>query len=170
MTHRQSGRAISIEFLASSRTQERLVLAYAETLKRLGIAMRLRQVDSAQYWARMRSFDFDMAQWTWGASLSPGNEQFNRWSGRAAASEGSLNYAGVSSPATDAMIDALLKAEGREDFVSAVRALDRVLLSGDYVIPLFHPPGQWLAWRAKVASPERVPLGGVDFDTWWAVK
>ncbi len=170
MVHQRTGRQIAIEFLASSRTQERLVLSYADTLKRLGIALRLRQVDSAQYSARMKSFDFDMAQVLWPASLSPGNEQFNRWSAAAADAQGSFNYAGVHTPAADAMINALLAAERREDFVSAVRALDRVLLSGDYVIPLFHAPGQWLAWRARVNFPAKPSLNGMAFDTWWAVK
>ena len=68
------------------------------------------------------------------------------------------------------MIAALLIAEQREDFVSAVRALDRVLLSGDYVVPLFHVPVQWLAWRTRLAFPDKPPLSGIDFDTWWAVK
>jgi peptide/nickel transport system substrate-binding protein len=68
------------------------------------------------------------------------------------------------------MIDALLKAEGREEFVSAVRALDRVLLSGDYVIPLFHPPGQWIAYWRHLKMPEKTPLAGTDFDTWWVAQ
>lgn len=170
MVHQASGKPLAFEFLASSRTQERLVLSYGDNLKKLGITLRLRQVDSAQYTSRVRSFDFDMVQATWPASLSPGNEQFNRWSAAAAKSEGSLNYAGVGSPAADAMIRSLLEAEKREDFVSAVRALDRVLLSGDYVVPLFHVPGQWLAWRTRVAFPEKPPLTGNDFDAWWAVK
>ena len=170
MVEKRTGKPLALEFLASSRTQERLVLAYADTLKRLGIGLRLRQVDSAQYSQRVKSFDFDMVQTTWGASLSPGNEQYNRWTAAAAKAEGSFNYAGVSSPAVDALIGELLAAERREDFVSAVRALDRVLLSGDYVVPLFHVPAQWLAWHTRVAFPERFPLTGVDFDTWWAVR
>ena len=107
-----------------------------------------------------KSFDFDMVQWTWTASLSPGNEQVNRWSSWTAASEGSLNLAGARNEAADAMIEALLRADSAEDFTPAVRAFDRVLVSGDYVIPLFHtaegvgrllePPeaaGRAPAWR-----------------------
>jgi len=170
MVHTGSGRPLQFEFLASNRAQERLVLGYAKTMERLGISMRVRQVDSAQYSSRLKSFDFDMAQAQWNASLSPGNEQYNRWSSRAAKAEGSLNYAGVENPAADALIDALLAAESREDFVSAVRAFDRVLLSGDYVVPLFHVPGPWLAWRSTVAFPDKHSLGGIDFDTWWSVR
>lgn len=167
LVHEGTGKPLAFEFLANSRTQERLILSYAERLRKAGIGVRVRQVDSAQYWARLKAFDFDMIQWLWGASLSPGNEQVNRWSTAAAGTEGSLNYPGVRSPAVDAMIGAMLKAETREDFVAAVRALDRVLMSGDYVVPLFYAPGQWIAHWDRAAMPDKVPLAGSDFDRWW---
>lgn len=143
------------------------MLSFAERLGKAGVSVRIRQVDSAQYWARLKSFDFDMVQWLWSASLSPGNEQLNRWSTAAADTQGSLNYPGVRSEAVDAMIQAMLAAAEREEFTSAVRALDRVLMSGDYVIPLFHPPGQWVAYWDRLGMPEKVPLSGIDFDRWW---
>ncbi|MFM6346612.1 MAG: hypothetical protein ACKPFK_15890, partial [Dolichospermum sp.] len=105
---------------------------------RLGISMSVRFLDDVQYWRRVGTFDFDMIQFTWGSSLSPGNEQFNRWGTKSRNREGSLNYAGASHPAIDAMIDWMLSARSREEFVEATRALDRVLLSGFYVIPLFN--------------------------------
>ena len=170
MVHTATGKPLAFEFLAATKAQERLLLAFEQSLKRLGIAMRIRQVDSAQYSARAKAFDFDMLQWHWPASLSPGNEQLNRWSSKAAATEGSLNYAGVRSHAADAMIEALLVAQTHADFVSAVRALDRVLLSGDYVIPLFYAPAQWLAYWSTLGRPDRSPLAGTDFDTWWRAR
>ncbi len=161
------GRPISVEFLASNRSQERLMLAFGGTLKRLGITLKIRQVDSAQYWSRMKAYDFDIVQQTWRSSLSPGNEQINRWSTRAADIQGTLNYPGVRSPAADALIDALLRAKERPEFISAVRAFDRVLLSGSYVIPLFYAPGQWVAHWRRIASPASMPLTGVALDAWW---
>ena len=86
----KDGVPLSLEFLAQTRQQERLMLSYARTLERLGITLRIRQVDTPQYWSRLKTFDFDMIQWTWSASLSPGNEQINRWSSKAATIEGSL--------------------------------------------------------------------------------
>jgi peptide/nickel transport system substrate-binding protein len=130
--------------------------------------MRIRQVDTSQYWARLKSYDFDMIQWSWSASLSPGNEQINRWSSKAARLEGTLNYPGVENAAVDAMIEALLQAEAAEDFVAAVRALDRALLSGDYVIPLFFLPRVWVAHWQHLKVPAVQPLGGIDIDTWWS--
>lgn len=167
MVEAKSGAPFAFGALARSRGQERLMLAYAENLKKVGIAMSIRQVDDAQYWSRLKTFDFDMIQWNWSASLSPGNEQVNRWSSAAADIPGSLNYPGVKSPAADAMMDALLKAETREDFESAVRAFDRVLLSGDYVIPTFHLKQQWMAHWTTLAAPDATALGGYSIDTWW---
>jgi len=166
----KDGSPLSFEFLAQTRQQERLILSYARTLERLGIAVRIRQVDSAQYWSRLKNYDFDMIQWTWGASLSPGNEQINRWSSKAAAIEGTLNYPGVENDAVDAMINALLQAEAAEDFVAAVRALDRALISGDYVIPLFYLPKIWVAYWQHLRQPSVLPLAGVDIDTWWSER
>jgi peptide/nickel transport system substrate-binding protein len=130
--------------------------------------MRIRQVDSAQYELRRRTFDFDMVQWTWAASLSPGNEQINRWSSRLADTEGSLNLVGARNPAADAMIEALLRAEAEPDFVAAVRAFDRVLISGDYAIPLFFLPRAWVAYWGRLQHPAAAPLAGLDIDTWWS--
>src|SRR5262245_10529519 len=166
----KDGSPLSFEFLAQTRQQERLILSYARTLERLGIAVRIRQVDTAQYWSRLKSYDFDMIQWAWGASLSPGNEQINRWSSKAAAIEGTLNYPGVENDAVDAMINALLQAEAAEDFVAAVRALDRALISGDYVIPLFYLPKIWVAYWQHLRQPSVLPLAGVDIDTWWSER
>jgi peptide/nickel transport system substrate-binding protein len=162
-----TGEALTFEILATSVTQERLLSSYASDVAKLGIGVRVRTVDSAQYQSRLKDYDFDMIQFTWPSSLSPGNEQLFRWSSRVARDPGSYNYAGVQNPAVDAMIGALLAAEAEQDFVSSVHALDRVLLSGFYVIPLFHPPVQWIAYWKHLGHPETVPLSGFNLDTWW---
>ena len=166
----KAGRRLSLEVLAQTRAQERLLLSYARTLDKLGIALSVRHVDSAQYNVRLKGFDFDMVQWNWTASLSPGNEQINRWSSKAADIEGSLNLAGVKNPAADAMIEAMLQADTEEDFTAAVRAFDRVLVSGDYAIPLFYLPKVWVAYRSHLKFPSTLPLGGFDADTWWSER
>jgi peptide/nickel transport system substrate-binding protein len=161
------GEPFGFEFLVNSRQQERLALNYAQSLARIGIAVRVRLVDDVQYWRRLSRFEFDMVQWTWGASASPGNEQRNRWNAAAADRQGSLNYAGARQPAVDAMIDAMLAARSREDFAAATRSLDRVLLSGFYVVPLFHVADHWLAYDSRLRRPAPIPLLGVSVDTWW---
>ncbi len=163
----KSGKPFAFEILTARRDQERLLLNYSNSLRSIGIKARLRIVDSAQYQQRKTTFDFDMTDNEWRASLSPGNEQSFRWSSKAADSQGSYNFAGVKNPAVDAMIKALLKAKTRKAFVSCVRALDRVLLSGNYVIPLYHTPAQWLALWSPLEFPAKGSLYGLRLDTIW---
>jgi peptide/nickel transport system substrate-binding protein len=162
-----SGEPFAFEMLVNSRSQERLALNFSQSLGRIGIQARVRLVDDVQYWRRLARFDFDMVQWLWAGTPSPGNEQRNRWGSTAAGRSGSHNHAGVASPTIDHLIDALLEARSREDFVSAVRALDRTLLSGFYVVPLFYLKDQWLAYSNDLKRPDRTPLMGTNIDTWW---
>jgi peptide/nickel transport system substrate-binding protein len=113
------------------------------------------------------TYDFDMIEYRWEESLSPGNEQSINWGSAAAEQQGSHNYIGVKSPAADAMIGAILSARERPDFVAAVRALDRVLISGSYVVPLFYLSEQWVARRAAIRHPARTSLFGFRSDAWW---
>jgi peptide/nickel transport system substrate-binding protein len=168
----RAGEPLSFEIMVKDRSQERLALNYAESLARIGVTAKVRLVDEVQYQRRRQKFDFDMMIGSWLASASPGNEQRSRWASASADQEASFNLAGVKSPAVDAMINALLAAKSREDFVAAVRALDRVLLSGFYVVPLFHSPDQWIAASSKLARPQELPrygpaTGGATLDTWW---
>jgi peptide/nickel transport system substrate-binding protein len=167
LRRKDTGEPFAFEMLVNSRQQERLALNYAQTLERIGISVKVRLVDDVQYWRRISRFEYDMIQWVWPASASPGNEQRNRWGSAAAKRDGSFNYSGATSPAIDHLIDSLLEAKSREDFVSAVRALDRVLLSGFYVVPLFYVGDQWLAYDSTLKKPDRTPLFGSYIDVWW---
>jgi len=167
LVHTQTGRPFSFEILATTRDQERLALAFIATLKRAGIAARLRNIDATQFERRRIGFDFDMMEYRWDQSLSPGNEQYFYWGSAAADQQGSRNYMGVASPAVDAMIAAMLSATAREDFVAATRALDRVLLSGFYVVPLYFPPTQWVARWKRIEHPSHTSLYGYLPETWW---
>jgi peptide/nickel transport system substrate-binding protein len=164
---RKSGRQLTFEILVTARDEERLALLFSQSLKRAGIAARVRIVDAVQYEGRRLSYDFDMIENRWDQSLSPGNEQAFYWGSAAADQPGTRNYMGVKSAAVDAMIAALLKAEDHGDFVAAVRALDRVLISGFYVIPLFYPPAQWIARWTTVGRPATTSLYGYLPETWW---
>ena len=167
LRERSSGKPISFEIMVTSRDDERLALALSSNLARAGIEARVRPVDAVQYDQRRISFDFDMIENRWEQSLSPGNEQSVYWGSAAAGEDGSRNYMGVRSPAIDAMIAAMLRARERADFVAAVRALDRLLISGCYVVPLFYLPEQWVARWAFIAHPAHTSLYGYLPETWW---
>jgi peptide/nickel transport system substrate-binding protein len=164
---RATGRPFAFDILVTTKDQERVALAFARDLKRAGIAARVRMVDAVQYERRSQSFDFDMIEFRWDQSLSPGNEQGYYFGSAAADADGSRNYMGAKNPAIDAMIAAMLRADSRDDFVSAVRALDRVLISGLYVVPLFHTPDQWIARWAYIERPAKTSLFGYLPETWW---
>lgn len=167
MTHKASGKPFSFEIMTISKSQEALLLNFIENLKLIGITANLRQVDATQYQKRKSNFDFDMFENTWTGSLSPGNEQLFRWSAKQADTEGSYNFAGVRDPDVDKAIAALLAAKTPENFTASVRSLDRLLLSGDYVIPLYHLKVQWLAHWAYLGHPEGTSNYGAVIDTWW---
>lgn len=158
----------AFEILTTTRDQERLALAFSRNLKRAGIDAHVRVVDATQYERRRITFDFDMIEYRWEQSLSPGNEQYFYWGSAAADQDGTRNYMGVKSPAIDAMIATMLSARERPDFVAATRALDRLLLSGFYVVPLYHLPQQWVARWTRIEHPGATSLYGYLPETWWA--
>lgn len=162
-----AGRQFSFEIVVTTKDQERIALAFSDQLKRAGIDARVRVVDAVQYDRRRLTYDFDMIENRWDQSLSPGNEQEFYWGSAAADQDGTRNYMGVKSRAIDVLIAELLKAETRGEFVSAVRALDRVLLSGFYVVPLFHLPMQWVARWTYIKHPVTTSLFGYIPETWW---
>jgi peptide/nickel transport system substrate-binding protein len=168
----REGRPLAFEILVVDREQERLALNYSGQLRRIGVDASVRLVDEVQYQRRRQRFDFDMIIGLWQASASPGNEQRMRWGGDSGSQEASYNLAGAKSPGIDAVIAALQAARGEEEFVTAARALDRVLLSGFYIVPLFHNPYQWVVEWRRIAHPAFLPhyaqpLFGDVLETFW---
>lgn len=161
------GAPVAFEVMTRDISEEKLALSFKDTLARLGITLNVRTVDDAQYQKRLQTFDYDMIIAAYSASLSPGIEQLWRWGSQARDAEGSFNYAGIADPAIDRLIEAMVTLRSREDFAAAVRALDRLLLSGHYVIPLYHLPGERFAHRAYLAYPEKTALYGNQFPVWW---
>ncbi len=157
----------TFEILVTTRDQERIALAYHRDLKRAGIEASVRAVDPVQFDQRRLAYEFDMLQNRWDQSLSPGNEQSFYFGSQAADIPGTRNYMGAKEPAIDALIAVLLEARERPAFVSTVRALDRVLMSGFYAIPVFNMRDQWIARWNRIERPEATALTGYLPETWW---
>lgn len=164
------GTPLTFEILTRSVGEERLGLAYKRTLERLGIGASIRTVDDAQYQKRLQTFDYDVILGAYSSSLSPGYEQFSRWGSQSKEVEGSFNYAGVADPVIDALLDKMLAARGDEEFTSIVRALDRVLISGHYMVPIYYQPEQWVARWAHLQHPDKTSMVGNQLSTWWSDK
>jgi peptide/nickel transport system substrate-binding protein len=167
LRQRSSKAPLGFEILATTRDQERIALAYSRDLKRAGIDATVRVVDPVQLDQRRLGYEFDMIESRWDQSLSPGNEQSFYWGSEAADTPGTRNYMGAKDPAIDAMIAELLAARDRATFVSAVRALDRALMSGFYAIPVFNVGEQWIARWNRIKRPESNALVGYLPESWW---
>ncbi len=164
----KDGKEFAFEFLIVSPSVEKIALAFQKTLEVLGITMSVRTVDSSQYQARMLNYDFDMIKASWNVSLSPGNEQQFYWGSEVGKKDGSKNYAGVDSPVVDSLIETLIGAKTREELTTAIHALDRVLLWGHYVIPLYHSNTDRIAYWNFLEFPDEIPLYGLVIESWWA--
>lgn len=167
LVNAETGQPFRFEILLVNKSFERIVLPFQHNLRRLGMDVRIRTVDQSQYINRVRSFDYDMTTQVIAQSLSPGNEQRDYWSSAAAERAGSRNWAGISDPVVDELIDLLIAAPDRESLILRTRVLDRVLLWGHHTVP------QWASAKAFVVAwdkfgwPETAPLSGVDLTTWW---
>lgn len=165
------GVAFTFEILLRAASQEAIAGLWVDALKRLGITVTLKIVDDVQHFARRNTYDFDMIFNLWSLTLSPGNEQELYWGSAGFTNPGSRNYMGIASPAADAMIARILTSDRKEDFVAATRALDRVLTTGRYVIPLSYFDVSRIAHRRELQHSKRVPVYGdwIGFlpDVWW---
>ncbi|WP_379072756.1 extracellular solute-binding protein [Mesorhizobium sp. UC22_110] len=165
----KQGQPFTFEILTSSQDEERLASLYQRTLAKIGITVSIRSLDGDQIQSRKQRYDFDVLIGASGFnnSLSPGIEQRGRWGSEAAKVDGSFNLAGVAEPAVDAAINAMLNARTKEDFVAAVRVLDRLLISGNYMVPMQYNPDQWVAYWSYLEHPKVTPLFGYQLPVWW---
>ncbi|MEI6558260.1 MAG: extracellular solute-binding protein [Rhodospirillaceae bacterium] len=161
------GRPFAFEMLLSAPGDEKIALEFARALARLGIAARVRTVDSAQFQGRLDGFDYDLVLYQWLSTLSPGNEQAIFFGSAAAELAGGRNYAGVRSAAVDALAGALGQAPDRAALVARVRALDRVLIWGYYAVPLFYLGEDLVASWCWLHRPAVVPVYGFLPEVWW---
>lgn len=171
---RPDGTPFTFEILVAQGSSEvqSMINIYAKSLERLGIEVTTATVDSAQYRGRTDAYDFDMTYYRRGLSLSPGNEQLLYWGAEGAAVPGTRNWMGIDDPAVDALIAEMLSSQSHADYVAAVRALDRVLTAGRYVVPIWYSPVSRIAHDADLTFPERLPVYGdwIGFqpDVWWS--
>ncbi len=173
MMQNADGESLSLTILLAQGKSEHKAIAdlYLGALKRLGVAAEVETVDNAQYVERTGKFDFDVTYYRRSLSLSPGNEQQFYWGSPSASMEGSRNLMGAQSPAVDAMVDAMLKAGSQDDFVAAVRGLDRALMTGRYVIPFWQFTTGRIAHVKEMKYPENLPIYGDGPyympEVWW---
>lgn len=167
MVNTENGQPLVFEVLLHQKNFERIVLPFKDNLARLGIDVSVRLVDTNQYVQRVRQFDYDVITQVLPQSDSPGNEQREYWHSSNVDVNGSRNYMGVNDPTVDQLVSQVIQAPDREELVHRVRALDRVLLHGHYVIPQWYLPRDRIAYWGYLKRPEVTPKNGIDIDNWW---
>lgn len=168
----KDGQRVSFEIMVRNRDEEKLALHFAQSLGALGIDAQVRLYEETQYNRRRQQLDYDMLIAQWLTVAAPGGEQRSRWGAGSSNQPASINLAGAELPAIDALIDALVASRADDDLVSAARALDRVLLSGFYIVPLQHASETWVAYSTKLSHPDFQPKFpmlpfGMILDSWW---
>ena len=173
MTNLKTGQPLEFEILSNSANGSaftRVMLPFINNLKKIGIKAVFRNVEVSVFKNRLDNFDFDMAILSFPMSQMPGNEQKEMWGSAAADIRGSFNLLGVKNPVGDKLIDEMVAADDKEDYIAHIKALDRVLLDGCYMIPQWYAPRQRAAYRDKFVHPETdLPVGFQPF-TWWIKK
>jgi peptide/nickel transport system substrate-binding protein len=167
LVRRDTGAPFRFEILVTKREDERIATIFSTMLRRTGIIADVRMVEAGQFEARRQQYDYDMIPAAWQQSLSPGNEQYFYWGAASADQTATRNYMGMKRSAADAMIGAMLRARTPDELVTATRALDRVLMSGRFVIPLYHLPKQWVARWPHIERPAALSFYGALPETWW---
>lgn len=162
-----SGQAVKIEFLLHQVEQQRHLMPYLRHLKRLGVQANIRMVETAQYYERLRNYQFDMIVDSMPQSLTPGQEQKQFWSSQAAKQVGNYNYAGIQNPAIDTVIKQVIQAQNREQVIDSTRALDRLLRAGYYHIPTYGTGEYWYAYWNMYQQPKLKPKLSAGIDYWW---
>lgn len=164
----KTGAPLSFEILLTAPEDEKIALSYIRNLDRLGITATIRVLDDAAYRGRLNEYNFDMTLYYWQNSLSPGTEQMLYWGCEAAKQPARWNFPGICHPAVDTLASAIAKATDRQELVSTVRALDRVLSWGYYTIPLYYAGYDMVAYRNHIRRPSQTPVYGMVLETWWA--
>lgn len=172
MTNLESGEPLEIEVLSNSANGSsftRVMLPFIDNLKKIGIKMTFRNLETNIFKNRLDGFDFEMAILSLRMSQMPGNEQREMWGSAAADIRGSYNIMGIKNPTADKLISRLIAARDKDEYRESVRALDRVLLNGHYLIPQWYSPFQRVAyWPDKLERPQTELKTGFDIFTWWA--
>ncbi|MDB9972254.1 ABC transporter substrate-binding protein, partial [Alphaproteobacteria bacterium] len=167
MTHTDTKEILNFEVITNQNRMQRLLLVWKDKLKKIGINLSIKILDSSQFQNRLQSFDFNAIIFEYYMSLSPGNEQSIYWGSWASDQQGSRNYAGIKHPAIDEVINKISNAKNRSELIEYTKTLDRLLRAGHWIIPLYHDPLHRIAFKSGFQIPDELPLYGFNpWSTW----
>ncbi|MFQ5444350.1 MAG: extracellular solute-binding protein, partial [Nitrospinales bacterium] len=167
----KNGQPFKFQLLLSAPTWMRISEPYKNNLRKIGVDMEIKTVQVAEYEERLRNFKFDMIVASYPQSRSPGNEQRYMWGSEAAKTPGSRNYAGIQNPAIDELIDIIIQAKTRKELVTAIQAMDRILMHQFYMVPHWYIAYDRVVYWNKFArpkiNPSNSPILNNVIEWWW---
>lgn len=166
----KDGKPFTFEIILSAPEDEKIALGFKRTLEKMGIDVQIRVLDSAAYIGRLNEYDYDMTLYYWLSTLSPGTEQILYWGCEAAKQPARWNFAGICEPEIDALANKIAQSKDRQELVDTVHALDRHLIEGHYMIPLYYAGTDYVAYWPPIRRPDVTPLYGMVLETWWMDK
>lgn len=166
----ETGQPFEFELIVSKPRDEKIALTYQRALERLGIKMRIRNLDAATFQNRKTSYDYDMIAFHWQNSLSPGTEQRLYWSCEAAKEQARFNYSGICLPSLDKFTDQIANAQNYDDLTKYAHNIDATVREQNLFIPLFYKDSDYIAHHQNIKRPKQTPAYGAVLETWWMKK
>jgi len=163
----KNGQRFDLTLISNNASDEKIALAYARDLRRLGITLNIRTLDTAQFFGALNDYDYDMVSWRWVNSLSPGTEQSVYWGCAAATTPGSRNYSGICDSQIESLITELTQSENYDQLVTTAQRLDSVIMNHHLFIPLYYTGVDYVARWPYIHHPETQSLYGPVLETWW---
>ena len=166
-----AGETLKLNYLfnsSASPTLTGVMENFVSNVSDMGIDITLERVDSSQFTSRERDRDYDLLYDAYAAFLGTGTGLLQRY-GSENADFSLFNPANLASPLVDAIIEASLRADTREEEEAALTALDRALRYEFFMVPVWYNPSHWVAYYDMYEHPAEIPpynLGYLDF--WWA--
>lgn len=170
MTNIKTGQPLTFEILSNSANGSsftRVMLPFLKNLEKIGITATFRNLEVNVFKNRLDNFEFDMAIITFPISQLPGNEQKEFWGSASADAKGSFNLIGIKNPVIDNLVNGLVAAQNKEDYIAHIKALDRVLLNEHYIIMQWYSSKQKVAYHNKFFHPQTSLKIGFQPNTWW---
>ena len=170
MTNLTTKEPLTIEVLgnaANGSSFTRVMLPFIANLKKIGITMTFRNIEVNVFKNRLDNFDFEVAILGVRMSNLPGNELKEIWGSSSADIRGSYNLMGIKNDVVDKLISVIVSSQNKEEYIAAIRALDRVLLHNHYFIPHWYSPYDRVAYRKGLHFPKTsIPVGFNPY-IWW---
>jgi peptide/nickel transport system substrate-binding protein/microcin C transport system substrate-binding protein len=148
------GEPFEFEYLETQGGSQFRNVIWQRNLAKLGINLKVRNVDFALYRKRLEAFDFDVITIRMpDFALPSAGDYEDILASKNADTQGASNYRGVKDPAVDAMIEAMKNAKTYAELRDASRALDRIVTHQHYQVPQLFSPGYFTSYWNKFGLP-----------------